>query len=48
MDILEKDELMAEVLGPIWREFINVKRSEARKYARMVTDWERRFISQRF
>lgn len=48
MDILEADELMAKVLGPIWREFINVKRSEAQKYNRMVTDWERRFMSQRF
>lgn len=48
MDVLEADELMAEVLGPIWREFINVKRSEAKKYSRIVTEWERRMLSTRF
>ncbi|MGM8364487.1 glutamine synthetase family protein [Virgibacillus sp. W0181] len=48
MDELESNQLMAKVLGPIWKEFISVKRSEAAKVARHVTHWERNTLTQRF
>ncbi|MFA1820163.1 glutamine synthetase family protein [Virgibacillus oceani] len=48
MDELERNETMAEALGPIWKEFINVKRTEAAKAKRHVTDWERDLLSRRY
>lgn len=48
MDELEGNQMLAEVLGPIWKEFIGVKRSEATKVSRQVTDWERNTLSKRF
>lgn len=48
MDELERNLLMKEVFGPIWKEFISVKRSEAAKVGRYVTDWERNTLTQRF
>ena len=48
MDELESNSLMKDVFGPIWKEFISVKRSEAAKVSRHVTDWERNILTQRF
>lgn len=48
MNALENNEVMKEAFGPIWREFISIKRTEAAKAARKVTDWERNTLSQRF
>lgn len=48
MDELQSNAMLARELGPIWQEFINVKRSEAEKEARRVSNWERNELSYRF
>ncbi|GAB3790748.1 glutamine synthetase family protein [Virgibacillus kimchii] len=48
MDELEDNKLMAKVLGPIWKEFINIKRTEAAKANRHVAEWERNLLTRRY
>lgn len=46
---VEKDTVLGETIGQsIWKEFMNVKRSEWRKYTQHISDWELESISRIF
>jgi glutamine synthetase len=40
LDELERDEVVQAALGPIYREFLDLKRKEWNEYHRQVTPWE--------
>ena len=46
---IEKDAVLGETIGQsIWKEFMNVKRSEWRKYTQHISGWELESISKIF
>jgi glutamine synthetase len=40
LDELERDEIVQAGLGPIYPEFLRLKRAEWNEFHRQVTDWE--------